>query len=273
MVRRTKVYHILPELVYQGDIEIGAVLQSLEDLVVVNEDAGKALEISADRFHKSSKKNVAISGKAALACHSSFLGGVATVALEAGFGIGTAAGDMYYVEELGREEVMLKKSDYLRAVATSVDVQTCLGSLGAKLYMVTGILTCRKKSVRVFDKNEASLHLKVKTDVGQATLGLEQLLSWERDEEQEMIEEAPCIFAVRVVKLTYKRKFLLFGESVLQNTKHVKGAELIHDAESQDVGAEEEFDVEEEEDFAEGYDESAVVADKMSELADVWVLH
>ncbi|ATY59536.1 hypothetical protein A9K55_003542 [Cordyceps militaris] len=262
-IQKAFVYHILPTLVSRGDLVIGHVINSLEDMMILNDGDGEMLKYDERLVKLVCDTDVSISAKAARSCSAALLTDAASAAFSGKmeFGRNSQYSNSLFIRELQGQHVDFTPSAYRKAVECSPEVQKRLSCFSGYAYMVTGLKYCDEKCIAIHRGHE--------TTKVQGQLGLQggPLSAGARVEgarattsSLQMTRTADLILAIRVTKLTYKRKYVVAGEKRLVAKGHRHRAELVG-KEDAILKKADDFDIEIEEDSGEGDGDEALLGD------------
>lgn len=249
---RVDEYHILPILFHQGELLIGHIISNVEDLMIINDGDGEILTYDERRVKPSCMSNVSIGATdIGTSGNAMFTEAAASQAFGGRIQIGHKSNDVesFSIPKLRGLQVTFGLSDYIRAIECSPKVQRHLDCFGGYVYMITGLKLCSEKAIEICRGKRLETHGKVGLDCGTVKLGPEVTYTHGSATSQRMTEEAEAIFAIKVVKLKYKRKLIFTGEKRLVAKPYRHGAKLVGERVSEPVlNSADDFDVETETD-------------------------
>jgi len=250
MVASNRQYHILGKRIAAERLHIGSVIDSIDDLVPLNVGQELKLKDIQNRLYCHHEINFkgsrdeSLKGEAGLALNALSIqgvGGETKVNEERG------NTDTYKFEELDTIEFEAAKEDYLVAVKAN-GVQAFLTASGyCPVYMITGLKIGRESSIDYKKVRQMGGGLEFGVNIGSAvSIGpkINASKTVTTTQKSEGVKDE-LIFAIRVRKLKYKKKYGLFGAKSLVDEAHNIGAEMVGVNKSERKEEEPEFDVEE----------------------------
>ncbi|KAH8754556.1 hypothetical protein F5883DRAFT_573043 [Diaporthe sp. PMI_573] len=243
MVVSRPQYHIVGK-VPLGHLQLGSMIDDLHDIFPLNEN--EELKLSQDRLYCQHEKAFTASREDVLKGKlGASIKAFAMQAAEVSVGGERGDNDTYKFGDLDTLYFYPTPADYLEAVK-SEGLKGFLESSGySPVYLVTGIKTGRQPNVELERVRKGEVNADIGIDTGTGfEVGPKRDVSKNVTIKQGSEESTDYIWAIKVQKLTYMKKWRLFGERSWSNQPFVRSAELVN---TKDLGAqvEESFDAEE----------------------------
>ncbi len=245
MVVSRPTYHIVGK-VPLGHIQLGTLIDDLHDIVPLNPN--EELSLSQDRLYCEHETAFTASREDVLKGNCGVgLKILAMQAAEASAGGERGDHDTYKFGSLDTLFFYPTKADYEEAVKSKGLTEYLEGSGYGPVYLITGIKTGRRPAVDLQRVRKVNATLDVSIDTGTGiSVGPKLDASKSAVLKQGSKESTDYIWAVRVQKLSYRRKWSLFGERRWTNQSYLDRAELVGlDDTETDSGVEESYEVEE----------------------------
>jgi len=230
MVASTPEYHILGKRVSVERLQLGTIINSLEELVRLN--AGREPKIDQIRFfcfhdtNFEATREEALKGGAGVALKVLALEGVGG---EANIDGERGNNDNYKFPALDTLEFDPEREDYDEAVKAE-GVQAFLENSGdSPVYMITGLKIGRRASIDFTRVKKIGGGQNIGVNIASAvSVGPKANASKAITINQKADGLTDCIFAIRVRKLVYRKQYLgLFGPKKLEDKAHDVGAEMV----------------------------------------------
>lgn len=229
MAPRTLDYHVLPTSVHKGELVIGHLVSDIKNLMVINDGDGELLTYDESLIKPSHAINTSIETTVARSCSVALLteAALSVIGGKLQVGHGNDYLDSYFVREMHGLQAKFGESEYLRAVQRSPGAQKYLASIGGYVYMITGLKFCNERSVDIRRGRGLETQAELGVNCGPVMVGPRAQLAGTSTSSLRMTELGDFIFAIKVTKLKYKRKYLMTGKKRLVAKGHYYGAELV----------------------------------------------
>ena len=226
MVVSSPTYHIVGK-VPLGHIQLGTLIDDLGDIVPLNPN--EELNLGQDRLYCEHETTFTASREDMLKGNCGVgLKVLAMQAAEASAGGERGDHDTYKFGSLDTLFFYPTKADYQEAVKSKGLTEYLEGSGYSPVYLITGIKTGRRPAVDLQRTRKVNAALDVSIDTGTGiSVGPKLDASKSVVLKQGSEESTDYIWAVRVQKLSYRKKWKIFGEREWANRPHLDGAELV----------------------------------------------
>lgn len=238
MVVTTPTYHIISKVLPppKGPLKLGTVIDNLEDLTPLSD----SLEIEKSRVTSFHEEEFEVNREQVL----KGVGGVGLkvhglpVGIDLSGGGDTNVNDTYKFKELDTLFFSPTLDDYERAVATPRLQTHLMYSNYMPVYIITGMKIGHQPEVTLRRGNQVNGTFTIGISEGNTTLGINADASSSRIIVQGSKSSPDSIvFAIRVRKLSYKKRYYIAGQRDLHDSPHNYGAELVgvdRDADEED---------------------------------------
>ncbi|EEU34302.1 uncharacterized protein NECHADRAFT_85629 [Fusarium vanettenii 77-13-4] len=228
MVVTTPTYHIISRVPPppQGPLKLGTVIDSLEELIPLSD----SLDVEGSRVTQFREEDFEVNRAQIL----KGAGGVGfkvlgmPVGIDISGGGDTAVNDTYKFKELDTVSFNPTPDDYQKAVAAS-QLQDYLEDSGyTPVYIVTGMKIGHRPEVTLRRGNQVNGTFTIGISDGNATLGTNANASSSSNIVQGSKSSPDSIvFAIRVRKLSFTKRYYIWGPRKLRNDPYNCSAELV----------------------------------------------
>ncbi|OAA71217.1 hypothetical protein ISF_01768 [Cordyceps fumosorosea ARSEF 2679] len=220
-------YHVLSDFIHRDDLLIGHIITGTQDMSIIN--PGEILDYDKNRTRAFNYDDATLDEKEASSCNASFLTDVVSGVINGRFQMEKSKGfsKNFAIPQLCGQRVEFLREDYLKAVDCSPAVQKHLDTFGGRVYMVTAVLLCDEFSVTIRQDTMAKGRGGVAVDCGPARIGAGMQGAGGGGSGQQATVKGDHVFAVKLTKLRYTKKFNILGEKQLEAKKYTHRAALV----------------------------------------------